>query len=165
MDNKQVGTAEVVAGMALVMLGHKTKGLALFSHGLYGLEQEYRKARPHLEPGLKARWHEAVTFYEETHQNETNRSLHRWGIPVILSGAAGLLTAQPYKLPWIASAAAFGVGWGMNILGHGKYEKKAPAFTEDPLSFIAGPVWDIQQFIQQRKPAEFPQPEQTVRHG
>lgn len=148
MDKKQIGTAEVVGGMALLLLGHKAKGLSLFSHGIFFLEEEYRKAHPHLEPGLKARWNEAVTFYEATHQDETNRSLHRWGIPVILGGAAGLLTSKPYKLPWLISAVAFGGGWALNILGHSKYEKKAPAFTEDPLSFVAGPVWDIQQLMQ-----------------
>lgn len=156
MDNKQLGTAEVAGGMLMLLLGHKAKGLALFGHGLYTLEQEYRKAHPHLEPGLKARWNEAVVFYEETHQNETNRSLHRWGIPVIVGGAIGLFAAKPYKLPWMVSAAAFAGGWGLNFIGHGKYEKKAPAFTEDPLSFLAGPVWDIQQLVQRSQAA--PQP-------
>lgn len=145
MDNKQMGAGEVVGGMAMLLFGQKAKGLMMFAHGFFTLEKEYRKAHPHLEPGLKARWDEAVTFYEETHQNETNRTLHRLGIPVILGGAAGLLLAKPYRLPWMISAFAFAGGWALNILGHSKYEKKAPAFTEDPLSFIAGPVWDIKQ--------------------
>lgn len=153
MDKKQIGTAGVVGGMALLMLGHKAKGLSLFGQGIYFLEEEYRKAHPDLEPGLKARWNEAVTFYEATHQDETNRNLHRWGIPVILGGAAGLLLSKPHKLPWLLSAAAFGGGWALNILGHSKYEKKAPAFTEDPLSFVAGPVWDIQQLMQRGQTA------------
>lgn len=145
MDNKQMGTSEVIGGMAMLLLGHKAKGLMMFGHGFYTLEQEYRKSHPHLEPGLKARWQEAVTFYEETHQNETNRTLHRLGIPVIIGGAMGLFAAKPYRLPWMVSAIAFAGGWALNILGHSKYEKKAPAFTEDPLSFVAGPVWDIKQ--------------------
>ncbi|MEZ0369611.1 MAG: DUF962 domain-containing protein [Candidatus Sericytochromatia bacterium] len=156
MDKKQVGSAEAVGGMVLVLLGHKAKGLSLFGHGIYTLEQEYRKNHPDLEPGLKARWNEAVTFYEETHQDETNRSLHRWGIPVIVGGAVGLLVAKPYKLPWVISAVAFAGGWALNILGHSKYEKKAPAFTEDPLSFVAGPVWDIQQILQRGQTEKTP---------
>ncbi|HEY9842645.1 MAG TPA: Mpo1-like protein, partial [Candidatus Obscuribacterales bacterium] len=58
------------------------------------------------------------------------------------------------KLPWVISAVAFAGGWALNILGHSKYEKKAPAFTEDPLSFVAGPVWDIQQIMQRAGGAE-----------
>lgn len=147
MDKKQIGTAEVIAGMGLVLCGHKVKGLALFGHGLQGLEQAYRRARPELAPGLKVRWQEAVSFYDDTHQNETNRTLHRWGIPVILGGALGLLAARPYRLPWVLAAVAFGGGWAVNILGHGKYERNKPAFTEDPLSFLAGPVWDLKQWL------------------
>lgn len=145
IDKKTSSTAEIVAGMGLLLLGHKLKGLGLFGHGIAGLEQEYRKSHPHLEPGMKARWGKAVEFYEATHQDETNRSLHRWGIPVILGGALGLIFAKPYKKPWIASATAFGFGWALNILGHSKYEKNKPAFTDDPLSFVAGPVWDLKQ--------------------
>jgi len=147
MDAKKMGTAEVVGGMALLLFGHKAKGLSVFVHGIVNLEQAYREARPELEPGFKARWHEAVTFYDATHQDETNRSLHRWGIPVILTGALGLLTARPYGRPWQLAAAAFAVGWGLNILGHQRYEKNRPAFTEDPLSFVAGPVWDLKQIL------------------
>lgn len=147
MDRKQIGTAEVVGGMALVLLGHRSKGLAMFGHGFYNLEQEYRKANPALEPGLKARWQASVDYYEETHQHETNRSLHRIGIPMILGGAAGLLSLKPYSRPWFVTAFLFAVGWATNIVGHGVYEKNRPAFTDDPLSFIAGPVWDWRQMM------------------
>jgi uncharacterized membrane protein YGL010W len=47
----------------------------------------------------------------------------------------------------MASAAAFAGGWALNILGHMVYEKKKPAFAEDPLSFVAGPVWDAKQLV------------------
>ncbi len=147
---KKIGIVEVIAGMALVLAGQKKKGLLTFAHGFYALEQNYQKNNPHLQPGLKARWREAVRFYDATHQEETNRTLHRWGIPVILAGAIGLLLAKPYQKPWWIAAVAFAVGWGTNIVGHGKYEKNRPAFTEDPLSFVAGPVWDLQQ-LRQRK--------------
>lgn len=149
MNKKQIASAELVGGMALLLLGRKRQGLSLFGHGMYALEQEYRAARPELEPGLPSRWREAVSFYNATHQNETNRQLHRWGIPVIVVGALGLLLAKPYGKPWLLSALAFAGGWGLNILGHSKYEKNAPAFTEDPLSFIAGPAWDLKQLMAQ----------------
>lgn len=147
MDKKMMGTAEVVGGMGLLLLGHKLKGLGMFAHGFSTLEELYREAHPDLKPGLQARWEKATEFYEATHQNETNRTLHRLGIPVILGGAAGLLLNKPHRLPWMISAAAFAGGWALNIIGHSAFEKNAPAFTEDPLSFIAGPVWDIQQMM------------------
>lgn len=147
MDQKQWGTVAVAGGMALVLLGHKGKGLTLFGQGLYSLEKEYRQAHPELEPGLKARWQEAVTFYEDTHQDETNRSLHRWGIPVILAGTLGLLIPKAYSKAWWLGAGAFTFGWILNFIGHGKYEQNPPAFTEDPLAFVAGPVWDWKQLL------------------
>jgi hypothetical protein len=133
LDQKTVSTAEVVGGMAMLLFGHKLKGLSLFSHGMYGLEQEYRKNHPDLEPGFEARWQRAVEFYDA----------------VIVTGAVGLLAARPYTLPWLTSAASFAVGWAMNIAGHSMYEKNSPAFTEDPLAFVAGPVWDLKQMLNQ----------------
>jgi len=147
MDKKAMGAAEVIGGMGLLALGHKLKGLAMFGHGFAALEEAYREAHPELAPGLSARWEKAIEFYEATHQDETNRSLHRMGIPAIVGGAIGLLAAKPYRLPWFVSATAFAGGWALNIVGHSLYEKNAPAFTEDPLSFIAGPVWDLQQMM------------------
>jgi uncharacterized membrane protein YGL010W len=46
---------------------------------------------------------------------------------------------------WLASWAAFNVGWTLNFIGHGVYEKNSPAFADDPLSFVAGPLWDLKQ--------------------
>ena len=151
MDQKQLDAAKMVGGMALVMFGRKAEGLALFGKGVYDLEKIYRENHPDLEPGFDKRWEKAVEFYEETHQDETNRTLHKWGIPLIVGGAVGLLAAKPYKKPWLISASLFGIGWAMNIVGHSKYEKKKPAFTDDPLSFVAGPVWDVQQLMGNRK--------------
>lgn len=147
MDQKQLDAAKLVGGMALLMLGRKVEGLTLFGKGAYDLEKIYRENHPDLEPGFDARWKKAVEFYEETHQNETNRNLHRWGIPLIVGGAVGLLASKPYKKTWALSAGAFAIGWAMNIVGHSGYEKKKPAFTDDPLSFVAGPVWDVKQLL------------------
>ena len=73
------------------------------------------------------------------------------GIPLIVGGAAGLLAFKPYRPAWTVAAGTFAVGWGLNIVGHAAFEKNAPAFKDDPLSFLAGPVWDLQQFIGKRK--------------
>jgi uncharacterized membrane protein YGL010W len=34
----------------------------------------------------------------------------------------------------------------MNLVGHAVFEKNRPAFADDPLSFLAGPAWDLRQW-------------------
>ena len=58
---------------------------------------------------------------------------------------------NPFRPLWFISAGAFASGWVLNIIGHGMYEKNAPAFADDPLSFIAGPVWDFTQLRSKKK--------------
>lgn len=147
MNQKYMDVAKLVGGMALLMFGRKAEGLALFGKGALDLEKIYREEHPDLEPGFDKRWEKSVEFYNETHKDDTNRKLHMIGIPMILGGAIGLIASKPYNKPWIVSAASFGIGWALNIAGHSKYEKNKPAFADDPLSFIAGPVWDVQQLI------------------
>jgi len=75
------------------------------------------------------------------------------GIPMIVGGALGLLAAPSFTPPWAASAALFGAGWALNIVGHRRFEHNAPAFFEDPLSFLAGPVWDVKNLVSRRRAA------------
>jgi uncharacterized membrane protein YGL010W len=42
----------------------------------------------------------------------------------------------------------------LNIVGHACFERRAPAFSDDPLSFVAGPVWDLQQLSARFRGAE-----------
>ena len=58
--------------------------------------------------------------------------------------AGGYLADRTTRHGQVA-AACFGTGWALNIIGHAAYEGRAPAFSEDALSFVAGPVWDLQQ--------------------
>lgn len=139
-------------GMALLLAGRKIGALSLFAKGVVGLERRWRDKHPEVAPGWKARWDHAAAFYSETHQHDTNRLLHRVGIPLIVGGAAVLLIARPYRPFWSIGAASFTVGWAMNFVGHA-YEGKRPAFADDPLSFIAGPVWDLQQARRTQKTA------------
>lgn len=142
---KDRGLLLVGTGMAALMAGSKVVGLSLFAKGVADIETAWREAHPEFQGGLKERWAEAVTFYESTHRDPTNRALHMVGIPLILGGTIGLVAAPSYTPPWWVAAGAFGAGWALNIVGHAKYEKNRPAFADDPLSFIAGPVWDLQQ--------------------
>lgn len=134
----------VAAGMGALMAGGKLTGLALFSKGLIGLEQDWRRKRD-FQGTWAERFEKAAQFYEGTHQDPTNRTLHRVGIPMIVGGAAGLIVFPAYRPAWLTSHALFTVGWGLNFIGHGIYEKNAPAFADDPLSFLMGPLWDLKQ--------------------
>lgn len=131
-------------GMVSLVAGQKLAGLALFAKGFAGLEEEWRRVNA-FEGSAQERWQHAVAFYEATHQDPVNRALHVVGIPIIMAGAAGLLVSRPLRPLWFASASAFAFGWGLNLVGHHVFEKKAPAFADDPLSFVAGPVWDAGQ--------------------
>jgi len=150
------GIALTVGGMAALLAGSKGLAATMFAGGLSDLEQAWRAAHPGFHGDLKARWAEAVSFYEATHRDPTNRILHVAGIPLILGGAVGLLLAPSYSPPWWVSAGAFGTGWALNIVGHAVFEKNRPAFADDPLSFLAGPVWDLGQvkgLVRRKAPA------------
>lgn len=139
-------------GVGALMLGRRKTGISLFLTGIVGMETQWRDQHA-FEGTLAERWDRSIRFYEETHAHDTNRVLHMAGIPTIVLGTAGLLTTRVYSPLWFASNAAFIFGWGLNFVGHGFYEKNAPALQDDPLSFIAGPVWDIQQFRKLRAEA------------
>jgi hypothetical protein len=139
------GVAMAATGMGALLAGRKVVALGLFAKGAHTLEQCWREAHPDFHGTLADRWQRAVEFYEKTHADPTNRTLHIVGIPFIVGGAVGLLIFRPYRPLWFVSAAAFTGGWITNFIGHGVYEKKAPAFADDPLSFLAGPVWDLNQ--------------------
>ena len=147
---KTRNVAYTAGGMLALLAGRKVIGLSLFAKGAMGVEKAWREAHPDFEGDLMARWEEAISFYEETHQNEVNRKLHVIGIPMILGGAAGLIVFSPYRPLWFVSASSFTAGWVLNIIGHGLFEKNAPAFADDPLSFLAGPVWDFKHGGQDR---------------
>jgi hypothetical protein len=144
-DDKNRQVAYAGAGMLALLAGRKLTGLGLFAKGAYGLEKEWRKSHPEFSGGIEERFRRAIRFYEETHENDVNKKLHIIGIPMIVGGAMGLIVFPAYRPMWLASAASFTTGWVLNFIGHGIFEKKAPAFADDPLSFIAGPVWDLRQ--------------------
>ena len=144
-DPKKRDLACAAGGMGLLLAGGKLSALALFAKGFAGLERHWRAAHPEFEGDFAARWRRATGFYEATHQDPVNRALHVAGIPLIVAGAAGLLAWPRYTPPWAASWAAFAGGWTLNFIGHGVFERNAPAFADDPLSFVAGPAWDLTQ--------------------
>lgn len=137
--------ALAAGGMAAILTGQKLTGLVMFGKGVYGLEKQWRLKHPGFDGTWSQRFAHAAEHYEATHRNPTNRVLHMVGIPMILGGTVGLLASPRWTPPWFLSAGAFAGGWALNFVGHFGYEKNRPAFEEDPLSFVAGPVWDLQQ--------------------
>jgi hypothetical protein len=135
----------MAGGMAALLAGRKVSGLAMFAKGALGLEKQWRLDHPEFRGTLEQRWQKALEFYDSTHKDPVNRKLHIIGIPMIVGGAAGLLLFSPYRPLWFVSASSFSFGWLLNFIGHGFFEKNAPAFADDPLSFLAGPIWDMQQ--------------------
>lgn len=135
--------AMLAVGTAGFMGGAKLGALSIAARGLVGLEEEWRKAHPDFDGDLMDRWDRAIAFYDETHQDPTNRLLHTIGIPMIVGGALGMLAAPRWTPPWWMANGSWTAGWVLNFVGHGYFEKGAPAFADDPLSFVAGPVWDF----------------------
>jgi len=117
-----------------------------FALGARGLEKQYRRKNG-FSGSWKQRWRRAETFYESTHVDKTNRMLHLVGMPFIVAGSAGLMVSSPLNPlswpVWAASAGSYTGGWALNLAGHKYFEKNAPAFEEDPLSFVAGPMWEV----------------------
>ncbi len=142
-DEKSRDLALVAGGMLGIMTGAKAVPLAMFAVGARGLEKHWRKAHPDFQGGLRERWEHAIEFYDETHRDPVNRVLHTVGIPMIVGGAVGMLAAPRWTAPWWIANGSWTAGWVLNFIGHGLFEKGAPAFAEDPLSFLAGPVWDV----------------------
>ena len=146
-----LGVALSVAGMGALCAGFKLSSISLFGAGIKQLEKDWRARHPEFVGDAAARWQASLAFYRETHQNGTNRTLHLIGIPLIVGGAAGLFASKPLSpvsgALWAGSLAAFVAGWTLNLVGHAAFEKRAPAFSDDGLSFIAGPVWDLQELL------------------
>ena len=146
-----LGVALSVAGMGALCAGFKLSALSLFAAGIKQLEKDWRARHPEFAGTAAERWQASLSFYRETHQNGTNRTLHLIGIPLILGGAAGLFVSKPLSPArgalWATSLGAFAAGWALNLVGHAVFEKRAPAFSDDGLSFIAGPVWDLQELL------------------
>ncbi len=153
----KLGVALSVAGMGALCAGFKVSALSLFSVGLKLLEKDWRARHPDFHGTAAERWQASLAFYRETHQNGTNRTLHLIGIPLIVGGAAGLFASKPLSpvtgVLWASSLGAFATGWALNIVGHAAFEKRAPAFSDDGLSFVAGPVWDLQEMLKRRRQA------------
>lgn len=146
-NEKTRDLVSIGAGTLALMAGRKVIATGLIATGMKGLEKDWRERHPDFDGDFKARWAKAFEFYEATHLDQTNRWLHVIGIPMIVGGTLGMIVSSPPMPIWAISIGLFTVGWVLNLVGHKYFEKNAPAFRDDPLSFIAGPVWDFKKFF------------------
>ncbi len=142
-ESRAVGMT--TGGMLALMGGQKLLGVGMFLRGVGELERRWRDAHPEFDGTLQHRWYLSSRYYERTHTDPTNRLLHMVGTPMILGGTCGLLLSRPMRPLWFVAVGSFSLGWALNLVGHALFEKNAPAFADDPLSFLVGPVWDAQQ--------------------
>ena len=84
-------------GLAMLLTGSKKSALVSFGRGLLGLERAWRAKHPDVPYTLENRWKAAIEFYDASHRNDTNRTLHRVGIPMIVGGTAGLLYFRRFR--------------------------------------------------------------------
>jgi hypothetical protein len=146
-DAKQQNRLALGAGTLALLAGRKVVAAGLVVKAIRGIEADWRARHPDFQGDFKARWAKAFEFYESTHMDPTNRWLHVVGIPIIVASTLGLVISAPPRPIWAVSVVGFVIGWALNLVGHKYYEKNAPALLDDPLSFVAGPVWDFKNIF------------------
>lgn len=62
---------------------------------------------------------------------------------LVLAGMAGLSS----HLPVWAAPAAFVLGWIFQFIGHGVYEKRSPAFAQNLIHVLVGPLWVLEEIL------------------
>ena len=50
-------------------------------------------------------------------------------------------------LPWPVALGLFLIGWVFQFVGHGVYEKRSPAFTDNLAHLLVGPLWVLNHFV------------------
>lgn len=50
-------------------------------------------------------------------------------------------------LPWPVALGLFLIGWVFQFIGHGVYEKRSPAFTDNLAHLLVGPMWVLNHFV------------------
>ena len=78
--------------------------------------------------------HDYLERYEREHTRPLTRLTHVVGIPMIV---ASLPLAR--RAPRLAAGLFVG-GWALQLLGH-RIEGNKPAFINDPVYLLVGPVW------------------------
>jgi uncharacterized membrane protein YGL010W len=54
------------------------------------------------------------------------------------------------EINWKVALGLFLVGWALQFIGHGVYEKRAPAFSKNLAHLLVGPLWVLNHLIHLR---------------
>jgi uncharacterized membrane protein YGL010W len=73
------------------------------------------------------------------------------GIPFTLFVYLNYLFARHVEINWLVGLQA--LGWVLQLVGHGVYEKKAPAFLTSIEHLFIGPMWIFSWIIGYYKPS------------
>jgi len=66
-----------------------------------------------------------------------------------------LLYLGARMLGWQINLGLFVLGWALQFVGHGVYEKRSPAFFRNLVHLLVGPLWVMNHFLHLR-PAKAP---------
>ena len=83
---------------------------------------------------------EWVDQYEQSHQHPLNRTLHTFGIPMIVISLFLFLFAPLFRGFWKVPLFLFIVGWISQFAGHA-IEGKPPEFFKDWRFLLVGTRW------------------------
>jgi len=72
----------------------------------------------------------------------------RLGAALTLSYLALYLLAR--QLGWQVNLALFVLGWVLQFVGHGVYEKRSPAFFKNLMHLVVGPLWVMNHLLRLR---------------
>ena len=75
--------------------------------------------------------------------------------------AAFVIYLGARTLVWQLCVTLFIAGWILQFLGHGAYEKRAPAFYKNAIHLIVGPLWVLNHLVHVRR--ESPDPKASLR--
>ena len=74
-----------------------------------------------------------------------------FGLGVAMVGAEAVLDLAARLIGnWRVGAAAFVVGWILQGIGHGVYEKNSPAFFRNLVHLLVGPAFLVNKFLKIR---------------
>lgn len=69
----------------------------------------------------------------------------RLGAAMLIASVLLYLIGQ--ALPFFANVALFAIGWILQFIGHGVYEKRQPAFLRNMVHLLIGPVWILNDLV------------------
>lgn len=66
---------------------------------------------------------------------------------IAMACVIGAMAAVALVLPVWAAPAAFVLGWVFQFVGHIVYEKKSPAFQDNLIHLLVGPMWVLREIL------------------